>query len=75
MLRDWNSKALLFQSGFHEKVTIVRGALSNVNKLERILAEYGIQFVFHLAAQTVVTIANKNPLSTLESNIAGTWNL
>ncbi|MES2142224.1 MAG: GDP-mannose 4,6-dehydratase [Pseudomonadota bacterium] len=75
LLRDWNPKALLFQSGFHKKVTIVRGSLKNVNKLERILAEYEIQSVFHLAAQTIVPIANKNPLSTFESNIAGTWNL
>ena len=75
LLRDWNPKALLFQSGFHKKVTIVRGSLKNVNKLERVLAEYEIQSVFHLAAQTIVPIANKNPLSTFESNIAGTWNL
>src|SRR6185503_7672250 len=31
--------------------------------------------VFHLAAQTIVGIANRNPLSTFESNIRGTWNL
>jgi CDP-glucose 4,6-dehydratase len=27
----------------------------------------------HLAAQTIVPIANKNPASTFESNIGGTW--
>src|SRR6185503_4128546 len=40
-----------------------------------ILGEYEIDTVFHLAAQTIVTIANRNPISTFESNIAGTWNL
>jgi CDP-glucose 4,6-dehydratase len=31
--------------------------------------------VLHLAAQTIVPIANRNPVSTFESNIAGTWSL
>jgi CDP-glucose 4,6-dehydratase len=31
--------------------------------------------VLHLAAQTIVTIANRNPVSTFESNVAGTWAL
>jgi CDP-glucose 4,6-dehydratase len=43
--------------------------------LERILGEYEITTVFDLAAQTIVPIANRNPLSTLETNIRGTWTL
>ncbi|MGB8981945.1 MAG: GDP-mannose 4,6-dehydratase, partial [Anaerolineales bacterium] len=43
--------------------------------LERTLGEYEIDTVIHLAAQTIVTIANRNPLSTFETNIAGTWNM
>ena len=31
--------------------------------------------MFHLAAQTIVGIANKSPLPTFESNIRGTWTL
>jgi CDP-glucose 4,6-dehydratase len=31
--------------------------------------------VFHLAAQTIVGIANRNPISTFETNIQGTWAL
>ena len=53
----------------------MRGDLSISSELERILAEYEIEIVIHLAAQTIVPIANKNPLSTFESNIRGTWNL
>ena len=41
--------------------------------MERALAEYEIQTVFHLAAQTIVGIANRSPLSTFETNIKGTW--
>ncbi|MEN8237071.1 MAG: GDP-mannose 4,6-dehydratase [Pseudomonadota bacterium] len=75
LLRDWVPGTQLIASKLFEKTTIVRGDLSDSRKLERILAEYEIESVIHLAAQTIVPIANKNPLSTFESNIAGTWNL
>jgi CDP-glucose 4,6-dehydratase len=41
--------------------------------LERVLGEYEIDTVFHLAAQTIVPVANRNPVGTFQSNIAGTW--
>jgi len=43
--------------------------------VERVLGEYEIDTVVHLAAQTIVSIANRNPISTFESNIRGTWNI
>lgn len=75
LLRDWVPGSRLIHSDLLNKTTIVRGDLSDSNKLERILCEYEVETVFHLAAQTIVPIANKNPLSTFESNIQGTWNL
>jgi CDP-glucose 4,6-dehydratase len=39
------------------------------------LGEYEVDTVIHLAAQTIVGIANRNPVSTFESNIQGTWSL
>lgn len=75
LVRDWVPASKLLSSSLMQKVTVVRGDLSNPQFLERVLCEYEIQTVFHLAAQTIVPIANKNPLSTFESNIQGTWNL
>ncbi|MGH7623550.1 MAG: GDP-mannose 4,6-dehydratase, partial [Gemmatimonadaceae bacterium] len=43
--------------------------------LERVLGEYEIDTVMHLAAQAIVPIANRNPVSTFESNIGGTWSM
>ena len=43
--------------------------------MERVLGEYEIDTVFHLAAQTIVGVANRNPLSTFETNMRGTWTL
>jgi CDP-glucose 4,6-dehydratase len=57
------------------KVTIVRGDVRDQAALERVLGEYEIDTVLHLAAQTIVPIANRNPVSTFESNIGGTWSL
>lgn len=75
LVRDWVPASKLLSSSLMQKITVVRGDLSNPQFLERVLCEYEIETVFHLAAQTIVPIANKNPLSTFESNIQGTWNL
>lgn len=57
------------------RVTVVRGDIRNQALLERILGEYEINTVMHLAAQTIVPIANRNPVSTFETNIGGTWSM
>jgi CDP-glucose 4,6-dehydratase len=56
-------------------VKVVRGDICDRELLERTLGEYEVNTVFHLAAQTIVGIANRNPVSTFKSNIEGTWNV
>lgn len=75
LMRDWVPASEFVQQGLAERVNVVRGGLSNPYLLERVLGEYEIEAVFHLAAQTIVGIANRNPLSTFESNVRGTWNI
>ena len=75
LVRDWVPQSELVRTRVIERVKVVRGDVREQNTLERILGEYEIDTVFHLAAQTIVTIANRNPISTFETNIAGTWNL
>jgi len=75
LVRDWIPECELVRAGLLEKVKIVRGDLRDQPLLERILGEYEIDAVFHLAAQTIVGIANNNPISTFETNIGGTWAL
>jgi CDP-glucose 4,6-dehydratase len=75
LVRDWVPQSELVRRRVIERVKVVRGDVREQHTLERILGEYEIDTVFHLAAQTIVTIANRNPISTFESNIAGTWNL
>mgnify|MGYP001559402101 CR=1 FL=1 len=53
----------------------VKGDLVNLETVERAISDYEVSCVIHLAAQTDVRIAYKDPLSTFESNIKGTWNV
>jgi CDP-glucose 4,6-dehydratase len=73
LVRDWQPQSELVRSGLIEKVAVVRGDVCDQALLERALGEYEIDTVFHLAAQTLVPIANRNPVSTFQSNVAGTW--
>ena len=73
LVRDWVPQSELVRSGFLDRCRVIRGDLCQLELMERILAEYEIDTVFNLAAQTIVTIANASPLSTFESNVRGTW--
>src|SRR3990167_7310676 len=73
LIRDLVPKSNLIQTHVNEEINIVRGCVEDFLTVERALNEYEIDTVFHLAAQTIVGTANRNPLSTFESNIKGTW--
>lgn len=75
LVRDWVPQSELVLSGDLARVKVVRGDVRDQVLLERILGEYEIDSVIHLAAQTIVRIANQNPISTFETNIQGTWAL
>lgn len=75
LVRDWVPQSELVRAGLLEKVKVARGDVRDGELDERVLGEYEVDTVFHLAAQTIVGIANRNPVSTLESNIGGTWTL
>lgn len=75
LVRDWVPKSELIRANLIEQVKVVRGDICDPMLLERTLGEYEIETVFHLAAQTIVGIANRNPVSTFNTNIGGTWML
>jgi CDP-glucose 4,6-dehydratase len=75
LVRDWIPESELVRSNLIEQVKIVRGDICDQSLLERVLGEYEVETVFHLAAQTIVGIANRNPVSTFSTNIGGTWSL
>jgi CDP-glucose 4,6-dehydratase len=73
LVRDQVAGSELVRAGLDRRIDVVRGDVADYALLERCLAEYEVQTAFHLAAQTIVGIANRCPLSTFESNIKGTW--
>lgn len=75
LLRDAVPPSRLVRDGLIQRVKVVHGDVTDQALLERALGEYEIDTVIHLAAQTIVGIANRNPVSTFESNIRGTWTL
>lgn len=76
LVRDWAPQSMMMATpGLRERCKIAWGDVRDQALLERTLGEYEITTVFHLAAQTIVGIANRNPVSTFESNIQGAWSL
>ena len=75
LVRDWVPQSEFIRSGVMGSVSTVRGDIVDQPLLERMIGEYEVEVVFHLAAQTIVGIANRNPVSTFSANIEGTWTL
>ncbi len=75
LVRDHVPQSNLYQGEHIKKMNIVRGSLEDLAVIERALGEYEIDTVFHLAAQAIVGVANRNPISNFEANILGTWNI
>ncbi len=75
LVRDWVPDSEFVRGGLIQHAKTVRGNVCDQALIERVCGEYEIDTVIHLAAQTLVPVANRNPVATFESNIAGTWAL
>lgn len=75
VVRDWVPQSEIVRAALIERVRVVRGDVRDQSLVERALGEYEVDCVLHLAAQTIVGIANRNPVSTLCSNVEGTWSV
>jgi CDP-glucose 4,6-dehydratase len=73
--RDAPALSLFRIEGLEERCDVVQADLLDYDALARILNEYEVGTIFHLAAQAIVGTANRAPLSTFDSNIRGTYNL
>jgi len=73
LIRDRVPLSNLRLSGAEQRIIAVDGDIADGELLDRVLNEYEIEAVFHLAAQPLVRLANRAPLGTFETNIRGTW--
>ncbi len=73
LIRDEAPDSVLWRSRDVQRVMIAHGDVRDQAIVERVLGEYEVDTVFHLAAQTIVGVANRNPVATLDTNVRGTW--
>ncbi len=75
LIRDGAPKSMLFSERWVDRISTVSGGLHDAALLRRTMAEYSVDTVFHLAAQAIVGVAKMDPVTTLETNVQGTWNV
>ena len=75
LVRGGSPRSVAVGSGLLTQVATVHGPVEDFDLIRRSLAEYSIDTIFHLAAQPLVGVAKVDPLSTLETNVRGTWNV
>lgn len=62
-------------AGWTDQVRVVHGDIVDQPTVERMLGEHDVRTLLHLAAQSQVGVANRNPVSTFDSNVRGTWSV
>jgi CDP-glucose 4,6-dehydratase len=75
LVRDQVPQGHLWPSARLEGLVCVSGCVEDITVLDRVINEYEIDTVLHLAAQAIVPLANRSPLPTLEANVRGTYNV
>ena len=73
LVRDQVPQSPFYLKGLDQKIVLVHGAVEDAEVVLRAINEYEIDTVLHLAAQAIVGVANRNPVSTFEANIQGSW--
>lgn len=73
LVRDGAPRSTLFRDGWLHRIAYVNGSLTDGDLMRRTIAEYGVETIFHLGAQTLVGVAKTDPVGTLETNVRGTW--
>ena len=71
--RDYRPLNTLSALRVRDLVTTVKGDVTDLSLMQRVFAEYNVTYVFHFAAQALMSTAIRDPVSTFETNIKGTW--
>ena len=75
LVRDHVPQCMAVSNKLLDRTMVVHGSLLDFDLLRRTMSEYSVDTVFHLGAQTLVGVAKRDPISTLEVNVRGTWNV
>jgi CDP-glucose 4,6-dehydratase len=69
----WPANAV--SASWIDAVVVVDGDVVDTRLLRRILEDLAIETVMHVAAQTQVGVARRQPTSTFDTNVRGTWSM
>lgn len=75
LVYEKNPVSVFERERLHEKTEVVKGDLRNFDLLKLVIQKYRIQTVFHIGAQAICALADKNPKETLDTNVMGTYNV
>ncbi len=73
LVRNAARDTFLYYEKLDDKITLIKGDITEKDLLTRIISEEQINAVFHLAAQVEVGVGLANPYLTFETNTRGTW--
>ncbi|MFA5388576.1 MAG: NAD-dependent epimerase/dehydratase family protein [Candidatus Omnitrophota bacterium] len=62
-------------SGLRRDIVCIKGDISDMELVKRVINKYKPEVIFHIAAEAIVGRANKYPVEAFRSNIEGTWNI
>ena len=69
------SPSMFKELGLERKIQHHKIDICHFNNLSQIINQEKPDFVFHLAAQAIVSVSYANPLETISSNVLGTSNI
>lgn len=73
LARDWDPTAELIRSRTVERVAVINGVVDDLATVTRAINQHEPDTLFHLAAQTQVRAAHRDPFETFELNVRGTY--
>jgi CDP-glucose 4,6-dehydratase len=74
--KDIPTKPSMFEElRLSEKINHYIQDIRNYEELDKVINEIGPDFIFHLAAQPIVSRSYQNPLETISTNVMGTTSL
>lgn len=69
LARHWQGRFV------HPAISTIVGSVTDAALLRRVIADCGIQTIFHLAGQSLMAEASQFPAETLDVNVRGAWSV
>ena len=75
LVRDGSQRSAMFQNQWPDTVGRVQGTVTDYGLIKSVIVDHSVDTIFHLAAQSLVGVAEQDPAGTLDVNVRGTWTI